>query len=364
MKNPFTPTYGSIPPLFAGRREIIKQIIFGIENGPGDPNRSTVITGARGTGKTALLHQIAEESLEFGFISIYANSNSVLLDEILRKLEKAASEFLENEKTTKLSEVNIKGLGIKIDCRDNEKSWEEKIETIIEKLTDLNIGVLFEIDEIRGADEQIRRFASLFQTFITSRKNVCLIMAGLPHNVDHLFKDKVISFIRRSRKQELGLIDLSEVYYTLRKTIEMEGKVIDDDALEIMTSETAGFPYLIQLIGYEVWQVVHYNHKKNIDKSAAQEGIINAQRYIISSVIELTVNDISEKDRDFIIAMGMLNSPVEVSLIGKKLGVDARYVSQYRLRLIKEGIIKSVKRGYVDFVLPQFRAYLQELYGS
>ncbi|GHU65289.1 ATPase AAA [Clostridia bacterium] len=359
MKNPFTPTYGSVPPLFAGRREIIRQIIFGIENGPGDPNRSTVITGARGTGKTALLHQIAVEALEYGFISVYANSNSVLLDEILRRLEKEASEFIERENKAKISEVNISGFGIKIEYSDQKKSWEENLENIIEQLTAMNIGVLFEIDEVRGGDEQIRRFASLFQTFITARKNVCLIMAGLPHNIDNLFKDKVISFIRRSRKQELGLIDMSEVFYTLRETIETEGKTIDADALKIMTEETAGFPYLIQLIGYEVWQVS--GDKKNIRRKDAEDGIRNAQRYIVSSVIELTLNDLSDKDREFLVAVSQLDTPADMSLIAQKLNVDSRYISQYRLRLIKEGVITSVKRGFVDFVLPQFRKYLREL---
>ncbi|GHT78706.1 hypothetical protein FACS1894104_2280 [Actinomycetota bacterium] len=219
MKNPFTPTYGSISPLFAGRREIIKQIIFGLENGPGDPNRSTVITGARGTGKTALLHQIALEALEYGFISVYVSSNTVLLSEILRKLQKAALEHIEKSGNAKISEISISALGfgggIKLDNRVNESSWEESLENIIDKLTDLGIGVLFEIDEVRSTDEQMRRFAAVFQDFISSQKNVCLIMAGLPHNIDNLFKDKVISFIRRSRKQELGLIDESEVFYTL-----------------------------------------------------------------------------------------------------------------------------------------------------
>jgi hypothetical protein len=361
MKNPFTPTYGSVPPLFAGRREIIKQILFGIENGPGDPNRSTVITGARGTGKTALLHQIAVEALEYGFISVYANSNSVLLDEILRKLEKEANEFIERESKAKISEVSISGFGIKIDYSDTKKSWEEKVEDIIDQLSARNIGVMFELDEVRGGDEQIRRFASLFQTFITSRKNVCLIMAGLPHNIDNLFKDKVISFIRRSRKQELGSIDLSEVFYTLRATIEAEGKTVDTAALKRMTNETAGFPYLIQLIGYEVWQVAA--GKKKISDKDAEEGIRNAQRYIVSSVIELTLNDLSEKDREFLTAMSLLGTPAETSRIADMLNVDSRYISQYRLRLIREGVITSEKRGFVTFILPQFGAYLKEFAG-
>lgn len=50
-KNPFTPTFGSIPPFLAGREHILRDINRGFINGPGDPNLSTIFTGARGTGR-------------------------------------------------------------------------------------------------------------------------------------------------------------------------------------------------------------------------------------------------------------------------------------------------------------------------
>ena len=49
-KNPFTPTFGRVPELLAGRREIVEEMAEAFDNGPGDPNLSTSYTGARGTG--------------------------------------------------------------------------------------------------------------------------------------------------------------------------------------------------------------------------------------------------------------------------------------------------------------------------
>jgi hypothetical protein len=51
------------------------------------------------------------------------------------------------------------------------------LEDSIDRLTDKDIGVLFEIDELRGRGEQLRRFVSLYQGFISSGKKVSL-MAG------------------------------------------------------------------------------------------------------------------------------------------------------------------------------------------
>ena len=63
-KNPFTPTFGSVPPFLAGREHILRDINRGFINGPGDPNLSTIFTGARGTGKTALLSLLSETALD------------------------------------------------------------------------------------------------------------------------------------------------------------------------------------------------------------------------------------------------------------------------------------------------------------
>ncbi|MDR1799127.1 MAG: ATP-binding protein [Bifidobacteriaceae bacterium] len=44
----------------AGRQAMIDSILEGLDNGPGDPNRASLLVGARGVGKTALLTAIAE----------------------------------------------------------------------------------------------------------------------------------------------------------------------------------------------------------------------------------------------------------------------------------------------------------------
>ena len=54
-RNPFTPTFGHEPFAFAGREELIDDVIEGLAEGPGDPNRATIFLGPRGSGKTVLL---------------------------------------------------------------------------------------------------------------------------------------------------------------------------------------------------------------------------------------------------------------------------------------------------------------------
>ena len=64
MSNPFTPTFGIVPPYLAGREVFLLEMQRALQDGPGNPNLSTLLIGPRGSGKTALLSCVAEEALQ------------------------------------------------------------------------------------------------------------------------------------------------------------------------------------------------------------------------------------------------------------------------------------------------------------
>ena len=67
--------FGIVPPFMAGRaKSLIEDISAAFSNGIGDPNLSTIISGARGTGKTAMLSFMAEEASSQGWIAANATA--------------------------------------------------------------------------------------------------------------------------------------------------------------------------------------------------------------------------------------------------------------------------------------------------
>ena len=68
MRNPFTPSFGKVPPYMAGRSDIVSDILQAFDNGVGDPNLSTIFVGSRGTGKTALLFHLSAEAQGRGYL--------------------------------------------------------------------------------------------------------------------------------------------------------------------------------------------------------------------------------------------------------------------------------------------------------
>ncbi|MFC6706553.1 hypothetical protein [Flexivirga alba] len=70
--------------------------------------------------------------------------------------------------------------------------------------------------------------------------------------------------------------------------------------------------------------------------------------------------DLSDVDRTFLVAMAHDRGPSRMADIASRLGVDAAYAGQYRMRLIAAEVIEPRGYGQVDFTLPGLRDYLLE----
>ena len=54
------------------------------------------------------------------------------------------------------------------------------------------------------------------------------------------------------------------------------------------------------------------------------------------------------------------SGPSRVSEIAKRMGVASNYTSQYKRRLLEDGVIGERGRGLVGFDIPAFREFLKE----
>ena len=58
--NPFRPGFGVSPRVLAGRDELLEEFDTALDEGPGSPLRSVLVSGARGMGKTFILNYLEE----------------------------------------------------------------------------------------------------------------------------------------------------------------------------------------------------------------------------------------------------------------------------------------------------------------
>lgn len=360
MPNPFTPTFGIIPPCMAGREDLIEELSEAFANGLGDPNLSTIISGARGTGKTTLLSLMATEAESQGWIAARVTASDGMLEDVLDQALVAASGFLDSLDGKKLTGVSI-GQFVSF-AWDNESpragNWRTQMNVLLDQLAEHDIGLLITVDEVRASIPEMKKLAQVYQHFISEGRKVALLMAGLPHAVSMLLNDEDVSFLRRSRKHVLGRIPDGEIRDALLFTIEQESRTIDTLALDEAVSVIDGFPYMMQLVGYRMW--AESPRIERITLEDARHGIELAKREMVEGILEYTYRELSDGDRRFLMAMLPDKKDSAIADIACRMGVKSNYASQYKRRLIAQGIVGEYGRGYVRFDMPVFRDYLEQ----
>lgn len=358
-KNPFTPSFGSVPPFMAGREQILKDIEDAFDNGPGDPNLSTIFTGARGTGKTALLTYLSQAALAHGWISANVSSMPGMLEDIIERSNEAASDFVSHHQGARLKGFSIGGVGLDWEYKDAEKgNWRSRMNSLFKQLEKFDIGLLITIDEVDVSNEEMLQLASVYQHFVREGRKTALLMAGLPYKVSALLRDDSVSFLRRSQQHQLGRIPDYEIADALLKTIEGGGRTITDEALEEAVTSIDGFPFMMQLVGYRVWDAA--GDESVITKADVDTGSKLARLEMRNRILETTYRELSDGDLKFLDAM--LDDPAEsrISEVAKRMGVSSGYASQYKRRLLDQGVIGERGRGIIAFDIPAFRDFLLE----
>ena len=112
---------------------------------------------------------------------------------------------------------------------------------------------------------------------------------------------------------------------------------------------------MMQLAGYRSWE---RSSGGIITKEAAASGIAAAAKEIDYRILGVTFRALSPRERDFLAAMAQDKEPVRQATIAKRMGVTGGYVSEYKRRLLEQGVIEEVSRGEVAFALPGLRDYV------
>lgn len=359
FRNPFTPTFGSVPAFMAGREHILSDIARGFENGPGDPNLSTIFTGARGTGKTALLTYLSGEASRQGWLSADVSATPGMLEDIIERAAEAAGEYVSAKPSVRLSGVTVGPLSFDWEFRERRQgNWRTRMNALFRELERYDLGLLITVDEVRVDLDEMVQLASNYQHFVREGRKVALLMAGLPHRVSLLLRDDSVSFLRRSQKHSLGRVDDVEVASAFDKTVRAGGRRITDGALEEAVAAIDGFPYMMQLVGYRSWEADP--ESSAISKKDVARGVMLARMEMRDRILETTYRELSDGDLRFLNAMLADDDVSHISDLARRMGVTNGYASQYRRRLLDDGVIGERGRGVVGFDIPAFREFLEQ----
>jgi hypothetical protein len=357
--NPFTPVFGFEPHVFIGRDRLIEAVAQGLRNPPGDPNRVTVFTGPRGSGKTVLLARIAAEATAGGWVAAHAAARDGMLAELAEQAEAKGQGRLPRRPAGRISGVEAMGFGIQRETPpEAPASWRARMGALLDRLEKRGAGLMFTVDEADASVSEMVQFVQTFQIFVTEKRNVALLMAGLPAKVLQMFQHESATFLRRMFRRNLDALSLQDSEAGIKRTVELAGRGIEGGALRHAAEQAGGLPFMIQLVGYHVF---NQSDRQVIDLADAKAGVMAAREDAKGMVLDASLGELSDMDMRFLRAMAEDGGAASRKAdLAARLAVSPCYAGAYRRRLIAQGLVAPAGRGRVAFALPMIREWLLE----
>lgn len=355
--NPFTPSAGVEPPSLIGRDDVLYDFEESLLAGVGSPARLMRITGPRGSGKTVLLNELGEIARKHSWKVVDETVHQAWVEDLCRRLTKEDRIDASFEVDLKLIHASVKKSsdGQTLDIRD-------ALDSVVTPLTKKGKGLLVTIDEVQNASkEDVNRIAVAVQHLIREKKNIAFAFAGITSGVNSLLAEGGPTFLRRAYLEELKEIPIDEVAASLGETIRQNGLEIRETELMRAAEATAGYAYLVQLVGYNVWRTAaRRNEGSVVSPEDVETGISNAMAEYDRAVLEIAIAGIGKMALRYLLAMAEDRRVSSTSDIARRLGVASTSLSSARSQLIERQIIEPTAYGYVAFAIPFVREYLRK----
>ena len=358
----FSPAFGNRPSQLVGRDAMLDAVLGGLDTKPGSKERATLLLGQRGFGKTVLLWEIADRARERGFV--VASPTVVgegMANRIIEKIQDDGERYIKPRKGQIVGgTVGALGftVGLQFDSRIQEtKSFAYKLLKLSERLDEQNRGMLILVDEVQANSPEVKQLVSAYLELVGEKRNVAMILAGLPGAISSVLNDRVLTFLNRANRISLGPLAIGDIDAYFMHAFQKMGLRIDSETRNKAARATGGSPYMLQLIGHYVAE--YADEGGEVTGQSLDSALRMAEQFYLQDVCETTLYALSDRDIDFLDAMARDEGESKMSDIAQRMNADPDYAQKYRRRLISAGIIESRRRGYVSFAVPYLQDYLK-----
>ena len=399
IRNPYAPGAGQRPPELAGRREQLDAFDVVLQRvAKGRPERSIVLTGLRGVGKTVLLNALRSAAVRQGWGSGKLEARP---DQGLRRPLSSAVHQAVRELGHPQADVVDHALGVvkafaqrdagpraalrdrwssgidapavlgRADSGDIEIDLVELFTELGGLAADLGKGVALFIDEMQDlGPEDVSAICASCHEMSQAGLPVIVIGAGLPHlpavlSASKSYSERLFSFQRIDRLDRLSA-DLALV-----APAREEGAEYEPEALDRLYEATRGYPYFVQAYGKAVWDRSPRSPITVADVEVAApeaegelavgffgsryERATPAEREYLRAMADAAAS-IADRDGEQPDEVGSVPTAEVAAVAGKK----PQSLSPARDALLKKGLIYVAERGRIAFTVPQFGRWLRE----
>jgi len=385
FRNPFTPGAGTPPPELAGRDNLLGEVMLGIERvRRGFPERSSMLIGLRGVGKTVLLEVIRLKAEDAGCntLMVEAPEEKSLPALLAPRLRTMLLQLSRVERAKDLAQTALKYLAgfakaLKVKYRDIEIGWDAEPESGLADSGDLHLDLqslmaavgraaqaadavaVFLIDELQYVKQRELEALIMALHHVGQRKlPVALVGAGLPQLRGNLgdaksYAERLFMFTT------VSALSREATFEAVRVPIRSQDEDIEEDALEEIFKQTQGYPYFIQEWGNHVWRAAQGSPITRGDVVAASR---TAQAALDQSFFGVRFDRLTPSEKKYLRAMAELQMEVcrsgdVAALLGKKV----QALSPTRSKLIEKGMVWSPEHGDTAFTVPLFGEFMRRI---
>mgnify|MGYP001627408657 CR=1 FL=1 len=382
IKNPFSPGAGSPPPELVGRDPILElaRILLGrIKQGRSE--KSLLLTGLRGVGKTVLLNEIERmaRTEDYRTVVIEAHENKPLgpliapyLRNLFYELDRIAGagdkvkrgfrvlrSFLGKLKVT-YEDVTI-GLDVdpeegSADSGDLEIDLPNLFVAVGEAAKERKAAVAVFIDEVQYfTPKELGALIMAMHKMQQQQLPVILLGAGLPilpglAGESKSYAERLFNF------PDVGALSKADAVKALRDPTQAAGVQFEDAALDEVFRLTQGYPYFIQEWGYQSWNTAPQSPITLSDVQKATDKVIPR---LDQNFFRVRFDRLTPGEKNFLRAMAELGPGAHrTGDIADKLKVKITSLGPVRAKLIKKGMIYSPAHGDLAFTVPLFNEFM------
>lgn len=385
IKNPFSPGAGSPPPELAGRDDVLEQaeVLLGRVLAK-KPEKSLLLTGLRGVGKTVLLNEIERLAKTMGYRTLLVEAHdgkslAALLAPALRSLlfeldriagagDKVRRGMAVLKSFVGSIKVKVADIDIGIDI-DPEKGTADSGDleadltglfiALAEAARERGVGVAILIDEIQYlSSEELSALIMAMHKMQQQQLPMVLVAAGLPILPGLLgesksYAERLFSF------PDIGPLPEVAAATALRDPVLAAGESFADDAIAEIFRLTMGYPYFLQEWGYQAWNLA-------LASPITLQVVIDAGALVSTRLdqnfFRVRFDRLTPGEKMYLRAMADLGTgPYRSSDVAEKLSAKLSTLGPVRASLIRKGMVYSPAHGDMDFTVPLFDAYMRRV---
>jgi len=391
VRNPYAPGAGQRPPELAGRDRELEQFGVVLERvARGRPERSMVLTGLRGVGKTVLLNALRSKAIErqWGSGKIEARPDQSLRRPVAAALHMAVRElaprhrapdriddFLAVLKAFALRStppggrlrdrwqpgIDVPPASGRADSGDIEIDLVELLTDAASVATDVGSGIALFVDEMQDVEPgDVSALCAACHELSQIGAPLIVVGAGLPHLPSVLSASKSYSE-RLFRYVRIDRLDRPAADLALIAPAEREDVAYAPDALDALYAAADGYPYFVQAYGKVTWDHAPASPITAADVTMAAP---EAEAELAVGFFGSRYERATPAEREYMRAMAALgedggDAPVGTAEVAASLGRKPSSLSPARDSLLKKGLVYSAERGSIAFTVPHFGRYLR-----